>query len=464
MRVQAFTTSLLALSLFGASARARSTRPVHHAVNAHAAADTEARRHAAVSPHSRQAVTSKAEPKKLHTVTRSLTPQHRGVSLVHAGAARSAKTAHEARHTPSPLIAAQHSTRSDARDKPRAARIQAPLEEASAAPESQPDPVSEPIHVHHNRKPHPVAPKEAAPAAETSAPPASSQPHPQTASNQAVRQDSPTAAVAGSEPAPLETVANTPPAAPHLDKHPVKLTVSNAAPSVTLSRSHIVVKAPVEEVIPTQVIMPALYTKSGRLIIPPALKGSHEILVHQNWMADRDGLDRVQDDADLDSMRDQKMLIALPASSALEIDERLPSNRRYCRPWTAQFLSALSRAHYARFHSPLQVNSAVRTVEFQQRLRYTNGNAAPAEGSTASPHLTGQAVDLAKHGLSMTEIAWLRGYLLPLVQAGKVDVEEEFQQACFHISVYRKYMPEAAPHRNIEARHGNVSVIAAAVR
>jgi hypothetical protein len=27
------------------------------------------------------------------------------------------------------------------------------------------------------------------------------------------------------------------------------------------------------------------------------------------------------------------------------------------------------------------------------------------------------------------------------MQGGKLDVEEEFQQACFHISVYRTYLP-----------------------
>jgi Family of unknown function (DUF5715) len=156
-------------------------------------------------------------------------------------------------------------------------------------------------------------------------------------------------------------------------------------------------------------------------------------------------------------MRTQKLLVAIPTSPALQVDERLPYDRRYCRPWTAQFLATLSRAFYTRFHTPLQVNSAVRTVEFQQRLLRTNGNAAPAEGETASPHLTGQAVDLAKHGLSLTQIAWLRGYLLPLVQQGKVDVEEEFQQSCFHISVYKKYLPSSdAPRRNI-ATHGSSS-------
>ena len=209
----------------------------------------------------------------------------------------------------------------------------------------------------------------------------------------------------------------------------------------------------VEEAAATPVILPTLYNKRGRLIVPPPLKGSHEILVHQNQVADRDGLDRIRNDEDLLDMRSERLLVSLPASNALQIDERLPVNRRYCRPWAAQFLATLARAHYAHFHSPLQVNSAVRTVEFQQHLVHINGNAAPAEGDTASPHLTGQAIDIAKHGLSLTEIAWLRGYLLPLVQEGKVDVEEEFQQSCFHISVYRKYLPSAArpaatpPHR-----------------
>lgn len=222
----------------------------------------------------------------------------------------------------------------------------------------------------------------------------------------------------------------------------------------------------VQEVASTPVILPALYTKRGRLIMPPALKGSHEILVHQNLVADQDGLQRIQNDEDLSGMRSRGSLIALPVNDGMQIDERLPGDRRYCRPWTASFLATLARAHYARFHTPLQVNSAVRTVEFQQHLMHINGNAAPAEGDTASPHLTGQAVDIAKHGLSLSEIAWLRGYLLPLVQEGKVDVEEEFQQSCFHISVYKRYVPSAgAPERDLALAHrAGTPALAAAMR
>jgi hypothetical protein len=209
-----------------------------------------------------------------------------------------------------------------------------------------------------------------------------------------------------------------------------------------------------EAVAAAPILLPTLYNKRGRLIVPPPLKGSHEILLHQNEVADRDGLTRIQDDADLERMRREGLLVALPLATSLQVDERLPVNRRYCRPWTADFLTQLSREFYARFQTPLQVNSAVRTVEFQQHLMHINGNAAPAEGDTASPHLTGQAIDIAKHGLSMTQIAWLRGYLLPLVQEGKIDVEEEFQQACFHISVYKSYLPQTStPRRDIATLH-----------
>ena len=207
----------------------------------------------------------------------------------------------------------------------------------------------------------------------------------------------------------------------------------------------------IEEEASTPVILPplrvaSLYDSRGRLVVPAPLRGTREILLHQNEMADRDGLDRVRDDADLLDLRREKKLVALPETEALTVDYRLPEDRRYSRPWTAAFLTVLSRDFYSSFHAPLQVDSAVRTVAVQERLVRTNGNAAPITGDTASPHLTGQAVDIAKGGLSRLQIAWMRAYLQPLIDQGKIDVEEEFQQACFHISVYKAYVPVVSPH------------------
>jgi hypothetical protein len=139
------------------------------------------------------------------------------------------------------------------------------------------------------------------------------------------------------------------------------------------------------------------------------------------------------------------MLVPVPVSTTLTINGKLPGNRRYCRPWTAKFLTEIGRAHAAAFHRPLEVSSAVRTVAYQKQLERINGNATAAEGDIASPHLTGAAIDIAKQGMTRQEIGWMRAWLLPLENAGMIDVEEEFRQSCFHITVYKSYAPPGSP-------------------
>lgn len=200
-----------------------------------------------------------------------------------------------------------------------------------------------------------------------------------------------------------------------------------------------------------------------RVRFVPPLRGSLASLMRQNQRNDAEGLVRIEDDAQLEQLETARDIVPLPASGGLRVNPDLPANRRYCRPWTARFLANLATAHYARFHRSLQVNSAVRTVDFQRALIAVNGNAAPAEGDTASPHLTGAAVDIGKKGLSLSEIAWLRAWLLPLQTAGKIDVEEEFYQSCFHVTVYRSYAPPPAPRLTARQRHNSSTLLAAGV-
>ncbi len=181
--------------------------------------------------------------------------------------------------------------------------------------------------------------------------------------------------------------------------------------------------------------------------MPKSLRGSLASLERQNSRLDSDGLERILDESDLASRIDHKLLVPLPASATLSVNQSLIENHRYCRPWTAQFLADLARAHAAVFHRPIEVNSAVRTVEYQKRLMTTNGNAAAAEGDIVSPHLTGATVDIAKEGLTRQELVWMRHQLLGLQQAGKIDVEEEFEQACFHITVYKAYIAASLEHK-----------------
>ncbi len=199
------------------------------------------------------------------------------------------------------------------------------------------------------------------------------------------------------------------------------------------------------------VVLPGLY-RYGRLVVPPPMRGTREILVHQNLIADEEGLTRIQDDEDLRRMRSDRMLVDFPESASLHVNPELAGDRRCARPWAVRFAAEMAHAYYERFHQPLQVNSAVRTVAYQIRLRRVNGNAAGIGGDMASPHLTGEALDFGERDMSTAEIAWMRMYLRPLMQQGKVDVEEEFQQACFHISVYRSYAPDMASPRRTARR------------
>jgi hypothetical protein len=209
--------------------------------------------------------------------------------------------------------------------------------------------------------------------------------------------------------------------------------------------------------------IPEVPLKHAKLVLLPPLKGSRASLVRQNERTEAEGLERIEDDEQLNDLRREHELVAVPVSMSLRINPDLPANRRYCRPWTSRFLSDLARVHYARFHRPLQVNSAVRTVEYQRHLIEINDNAAPAEGDIASPHLTGATIDIGKKGLSLSEIAWMRAYLLPLQTAGKIDVEEEFYQSCFHITVYKSYAPAAKP-KSPQRKRNSSTLIAAGVQ
>jgi len=179
--------------------------------------------------------------------------------------------------------------------------------------------------------------------------------------------------------------------------------------------------------------------------MPPPMRGSLTSLERQNAMADAEGLERILDEDDLSDRIAHGLLVPVPASDALSVNAELPEHHRYCRPWTARFLADLARAHAAQFHGPIELSSAVRTVAYQKHLMAVNGNAAPAMGDIVSPHLTGATIDIAKSGLTRQEIGWMRAWLIPLQTAGKIDVEEEFQQACFHITVYKSYDPTRPP-------------------
>ena len=171
----------------------------------------------------------------------------------------------------------------------------------------------------------------------------------------------------------------------------------------------------------------------------PMFKGSHEMLVKQNEIIDQLELPRIADDDELDQVIQNEELVQLKESTSLRIASNLTESRRYCKPWTRDFVEDFSQAYYDKFKKPIQVNSAVRTIQQQKKLRRHNRNAGPIEGETASTHLAGISLDISKRGLTVKQHAWIEQYFLPLKDKGLIDPIEERRQPVFHVVVFDRY-------------------------
>jgi Family of unknown function (DUF5715) len=192
------------------------------------------------------------------------------------------------------------------------------------------------------------------------------------------------------------------------------------------------------------------HSKYGKLW-SPLFPGSHDLLVEQNAELDRLQIPRMNNEYELIRSEMSNDLVPVNETESLRIAENLTDTRRYCRPWTRDFLQDLSQAFYEAFHAPLQVNSLVRTADQQRILRRHNRFAAPEAGETASTHIAGVTVDLSRRGLSNTQYQWIRSYLMPLQQKGMINPIEE-RQPVLHIVVFEKYSAkDDAPMSTSEA-------------
>ena len=177
----------------------------------------------------------------------------------------------------------------------------------------------------------------------------------------------------------------------------------------------------------------------GRPAAPRLFVPSHESLLAQNAAVDALGLERIKDDGRLRSLVADYELVPVTDNRYVRVDPRLESKRRYCRPWVDLFLQDLGHDYWEAFGRPIQVNSAVRTVLTQKRLRRRNSNAAPWSGDTASAHLAGVAVDLQRRGLTRAQVRFIQGRLAPLARSNRVSVGEELRHPCFHVVVTGEY-------------------------
>ncbi len=176
-----------------------------------------------------------------------------------------------------------------------------------------------------------------------------------------------------------------------------------------------------------------------RIAWNPLFRPSHVSLLLQNEEIDSMALPRIADDDELELLKAREELVPIEASQTLRFDPRLDPARRYCRPWARDFVDDLSQAYYREFHDQIQVNSAVRTIKIQHKLRRHNRNAAPEYGEAASSHLAGITLDLQRRGMTKPEVKFVERYLFYLKALGLVEPEEERHQWVFHVMVSERY-------------------------
>ena len=178
--------------------------------------------------------------------------------------------------------------------------------------------------------------------------------------------------------------------------------------------------------------------RTRRVAWNPVLRGSYESMLRQNEEIDRLELPRIADEVELAELEARHELVPIEETEGVHIAIREASHR-YCRPWTEMFLQDLGAAFYEEFGQSIQVNSAVRTVEYQRKLRRRNRNAAPEGGETASSHLGGLTVDINKRGLTRQQHKFIEDYLFSLREEGMIEVAEERRQPVFHVMISEHY-------------------------
>ena len=134
---------------------------------------------------------------------------------------------------------------------------------------------------------------------------------------------------------------------------------------------------------------------------------------------------------------ERRILVPVP----ITVPPKLPDNRRYVLPETADFMVQLDQDFHQATGKYLIVDSAIRPATVQKRLRRCNRNAAPATGERASSHERGTTFDLAKKTfdgrnytrMTKAEYRWLLWRLFYYRETDRILVIEE--RPCLHVFV-----------------------------
>ncbi|MDO8557936.1 MAG: DUF5715 family protein [bacterium] len=168
---------------------------------------------------------------------------------------------------------------------------------------------------------------------------------------------------------------------------------------------------------------------------PNELKGSQDLLLCQNRIANDAGWWRMENAKVLGEHVGLKLLVSVPRKTRTYFLSKVPRPLRYLRPGAGRFLEDIARQHHAQFQKRIKITSLVETVQSKTAQRKKNPSAASPHGDRRSLHLTGAAFDISLKPMTQKERLWMRELLVSYEMAGLIDATEEINANCFHIFV-----------------------------
>ena len=200
------------------------------------------------------------------------------------------------------------------------------------------------------------------------------------------------------------------------------------------------------------VVVPFSATAKHHKPISP-IAGTRAALIAQNVAANHAHLARIKDTPQLKKLEKGKVLVPISHIKGVIMDSRTKPENRFLRVEAAQFLGRFAGIHLVKYHRRVFVTSAVRTMDYQRQLRKRNPNAAKADsGLLQSSHPTGETFDISTRVMVPKEAAWARMYLYSQKRAGRIIVEEETIEPCFHIMVIPASLLKATHAKRREHR------------
>ena len=176
----------------------------------------------------------------------------------------------------------------------------------------------------------------------------------------------------------------------------------------------------------TLLVLIVLSSVSRAAKTPKLFPATHDSVAAENRRADVLGMRRYETMYEVDDAVKIGQLVPI---TGVKINDKLPKDRRYLRPEVLSFLERLNRD----VGSNLTVDSAIRPADVQRRLGRFNPNAAPFDGYRASSHERGSTFDIARRGLTRSQIRFLVTRLLYFRAIGRILVIEE--RGCYHVFV-----------------------------